>query len=251
LHEFLPGAEELAAEVQRARDEGSDDLRQLEHTLERVHALAETNPMLGTRGVRLGVVHPEIYEMQVRAIVRAATALDEPPKVEVMIPLVAYEKELELMRELVERVAQQETEGQLHLTVGTMIELPRACFVADRIAAVADFFSFGTNDLTQTALGFSRDDAEGSFLQPYFEQRILDRSPFETIDKLGVGWLVRLAAWVGRKQKPGLQLGVCGEHGGDPDSIGFFQMAGLDYVSCSPYRVPIARVAAAQAALEA
>jgi len=250
LHEFLPDAEELAAEVQHARDERSSELQQLQATLQRVHSLAETNPMLGTRGVRLGILHPEIYEMQVRAIVRAAGALDEPPKVEVMIPLVAYEKELELMRELVERVVEEEQPGGgLHLTVGTMIELPRACFVADRIAAAADFFSFGTNDLTQTALGFSRDDAEGGFFGQYMEKKVLDRSPFETIDRLGVGWLVRLAAWVGREAKPELELGICGEHGGDPDSIGFFQMAGLDYVSCSPYRVPIARVAAAQAAL--
>jgi len=250
LHEFLPDAEELAAEVQHARDEESDELEELEHTLDRVHQLAETNPMLGTRGVRLGILYPEVYEMQVKAIVRAAASLDEPPLLEVMIPLVAYEKELELMRELVERIHQEETDGELPLHVGTMIELPRACFVADRIAEHADFFSFGTNDLTQTALGFSRDDAEGGFLGPYMEKKILDRSPFETIDKLGVGWLVRLAAWVGREAHPDLKLGICGEHGGDPDSVEFFQMAGLDYVSCSPYRVPIARVAAAQAALK-
>jgi pyruvate,orthophosphate dikinase len=250
LHEFLPDAEELAAEVQHARDEESDELEELEHTLDRVHQLAETNPMLGTRGVRLGILYPEVYEMQVRAIVRAAAAMDEPPLVEVMIPLVAYEKELELMRELVERIHQEETDGELPLHVGTMIELPRACFVADRIAEHADFFSFGTNDLTQTSLGFSRDDAEGGFLNPYMKEKVLDRSPFETIDKLGVGWLVRLAAWVGREAKPELTLGICGEHGGDPESVEFFQMAGLDYVSCSPYRVPIARVAAALAALK-
>ena len=166
-----------------------------------------------------------------------------------MIPLVAYEKELELMRELVERVVEETGGSELDLTVGTMIELPRACFTADRIAEVADFFSFGTNDLTQTALGFSRDDVEGKFLAKYLEEKIVDRSPFETIDKPGVGWLVRLAAWVGREHKPDLKLGICGEHGGDPDSIDFFHMAGLDYVSCSPYRVPIARVAAAQAAI--
>jgi pyruvate,orthophosphate dikinase len=136
-------------------------------------------------------------------------------------------------------------------TVGTMIELPRACFVADRIAGHADFFSFGTNDLTQTALGISRDDIEGKILSKYLERRIVDRSPFETIDEPGVGWLVRLAAWVGREAKPDLKLGICGEHGGDPDSIAFFARAGLDYVSCSPYRVPVARVAAAQAALGA
>jgi pyruvate,orthophosphate dikinase len=249
LHEFLPSAEEAAQEVERARIEEWDDLEELEHTLDRIHSLSETNPMLGTRGVRLGVLHPEVYEMQARAIVRAALAVSEPPQVEIMIPLVAYEKELELMRELVERVVAEEGGQGLDLLIGTMIELPRACFVADRIAAHADFFSFGTNDLTQTALGFSRDDVEGRFLNCYIERKVLDRSPFETIDKPGVGWLVRLAAWVGREARPSLKLGVCGEHGGDPDSIAFFQLAGLDYVSCSPYRVPIARVAAAQAAL--
>jgi pyruvate, orthophosphate dikinase len=249
LHEFLPDAEELTAELEHARAEGSDEAKELEKTLHRVHELAETNPMLGTRGVRLGILHPEVYEMQVRAILRAARELDEPPKVEVMIPLVAYEKELQIMRELVERVAEEETGEELELAVGTMIELPRACFVANKIAEVADFFSFGTNDLTQTALGFSRDDVESGFLSEYMGDRIVERSPFETIDRPGVGWLVRLAAWVGREAKPELKLGICGEHGGDPDSIEFFQLAGLDYVSCSPYRVPIARVAAAQAAL--
>jgi pyruvate,orthophosphate dikinase len=253
LHEFLPHEAEVAQEVERARIELSDDLDELERTLERIHQLAETNPMLGTRGCRLAIIHPEIYEMQVRAIVGAALAVKrasgDAPLLEIMIPLVAYEKELELMRELVRRVVDEAGGGELHLTVGTMIELPRACFIADRIADVADFFSFGTNDLTQTALGFSRDDVEGKFLAKYLEQKIVDRSPFETIDKPGVGWLVRLAAWVGREHKPDLKLGICGEHGGDPDSIEFFHMAGLDYVSCSPYRVPIARVAAAQAAI--
>jgi pyruvate,orthophosphate dikinase len=255
LHEFLPGVEEIAQDVERARIEQSGDLEELERTLERVHALQETNPMLGTRGCRLGVLHPEIYEMQARAILRAAAAVrarsGEAPQLEIMVPLVAYERELELIRGLVERVAEEESGRELNLTVGTMIELPRACFVADRIAQVADFFSFGTNDLTQTALGFSRDDVEGKFLARYLDRKIVDRSPFETIDKLGVGWLVRLAAWTGREAKPDLELGICGEHGGDPDSVAFFQLAGLDYVSCSPYRVPIARVAAAKAAVAA
>jgi pyruvate,orthophosphate dikinase len=251
LHEFIPNAEELAQEVERARIEESDDLEELESTLDRVHELAETNPMLGTRGVRLAILHPEIYEMQVRAIVRAALALDERPELEVMIPLVAYEQELDLMRELVDKVIEEEDAGDLKLLLGTMIELPRACFVADRIAERADFFSFGTNDLTQTALGFSRDDVGGAMLARYMEEKIVERSPFETIDAPGVGWLVRLAAWVGREAKPDLKLGICGEHGGDPDSIEFFQLAGLDYVSCSPYRVPVARVAAAQSAIKA
>jgi pyruvate, orthophosphate dikinase len=253
LHEFLPSLEEIASEVERARIERSEDLEELEKTLDRVHSLQETNPMLGTRGCRLGIIHPEIYEMQVRAIVRAAKEVEQrsgdAPDLEIMIPLVAYEKELEIMRDLVERVVEEEDGHELDVTVGTMIELPRACFVADRIAGVADFFSFGTNDLTQTALGFSRDDVESKFLAQYMEQKLVDRSPFETIDKPGVGWLVRLAAWTGREAKADLKLGICGEHGGDPDSIDFFHMAGLDYVSCSPYRVPIARVAAAHAAL--
>jgi pyruvate,orthophosphate dikinase len=254
LHEFLPDLAELQAEVEVARIEKPDNLEELEHTLDRVHQLHETNPMLGTRGCRLGIVFPDIYEMQVRAIMRAAREVRErtgkAPHVEVMVPLVDYEKEIAIMRRLVVRAASEEdmSEGEDY-TVGTMIELPRACFIADRIAQYADFFSFGTNDLTQTALGFSRDDAEGGFLAQYLKDNIVDRSPFETIDKPGVGWLVRLGAWVGREARPDLKLGICGEHGGDPASIEFFHMAGLDYVSCSPFRVPIARVAAAQAAV--
>ncbi|MDQ4041401.1 MAG: PEP-utilizing enzyme, partial [Actinomycetota bacterium] len=250
LHEFLPQPADVEREVERARIEQSDDLEELERTLERVHALAETNPMLGTRGVRLGILHPEISEMQVRAIARAGRAVRErtghAPHVEIMVPLVDYERELELMRELIVRTAGEE--GLEDYSVGTMIELPRACFLADRIARHADFFSFGTNDLTQTALGFSRDDIEGKILARYIDMRILDRSPFETIDEPGVGQLVRMGAWLGRKEKPDLKLGICGEHGGDPESIAFFAESGLDYVSCSPYRVPVARVAAAQAA---
>jgi pyruvate, orthophosphate dikinase len=253
LHEFMPQAEEVAQELERARIEQTGNERELEHTLDRIHSLAETNPMLGTRGVRLGILHPEIYEMQARAILRAALAVrertGEAPELEIMVPLVAYERELELMRGLIERVAGEEAAEELDLSIGTMIELPRACFVANRIAGHADFFSFGTNDLTQTALGFSRDDVEGRFLNRYVERKVVDRSPFETIDTAGVGWLVRLAAWTGREEKPELKLGICGEHGGDPESIAFFQLAGLDYVSCSPYRVPVARVAAAQAAV--
>jgi len=254
LHEFLQKLPDLSAEVERARIECSDDLEELEQTLKRVNEIHEENPMLGTRGCRLGILYPEIYEMQVEAIMRATAAVSkssgEAPHVEIMIPLVDYEQELEIMRELVVRIGDEQglTVGEDY-TVGTMIELPRACFVANRIAEHADFFSFGTNDLTQTALGFSRDDVESKFVPVYMERKIIDRSPFETIDKPGVGWLVRLAAWVGREAHPGLKLGICGEHGGDPESIEFFHMAGLDYVSCSPYRVPIARVAAAQAAI--
>jgi pyruvate,orthophosphate dikinase len=248
LHEFLPHAEELSAQVERARIECTDDLPELERMLDRVHEIAEENPMLGTRGCRLGIMYPEIYEMQVHALMRAANAASESPHLEIMIPLVDYEQEIEIMRELVVSVGEQEglSVGEDY-TVGTMIELPRACFVADRIARFADFFSFGTNDLTQTALGFSRDDVESKFVPAYMDRKIIDRSPFETIDKPGVGWLVRLGAWVGREAKPGLKLGVCGEHGGDPESVEFFHRAGLDYVSCSPFRVPIARIASAQA----
>jgi len=232
LHEFLPPDE--------------DDPR--------AHALREVNPMLGTRGCRLAMLHPEIYEMQVRAIMRAARAvkdrLEHVPLLEVMIPLIGYERELQILRELVHRIAGEESMTHHDdYVVGTMIELPRACFLADAIAEQADFFSFGTNDLTQTALGFSRDDIEGKILGPYIEMKVFDRSPFETIDKPGVGQLVRMGAWLGRKTKPDLKLGVCGEHGGDPDSIDFFHNSGIDYVSCSPFRVPVARVAAAQAAI--
>jgi pyruvate,orthophosphate dikinase len=167
-----------------------------------------------------------------------------------MIPLVMIPEELRRLRELVARTFEAAIAGaKIAYTIGTMIELPRACVVADQIAEHADFFSFGTNDLTQTALGFSRDDVESKFVPAYMELRVIDRSPFETIDKPGVGWLVRLAAWVGREAKPSLKLGICGEHGGDPTSIEFFHMAGLDYVSCSPFRIPIARIAAAQAAV--
>ena len=250
LHEFLPDLPDLAAQVERAKIEHSDDLDELERLQEITERISEENPMLGTRGCRLGILYPEIYEMQVHAILRAAKAMDEPPHPEIMIPLVDYEHEIEIMRELVVRIGDEEGLHELEdYTVGTMIELPRACFVADRIAKFADFFSFGTNDLTQTALGFSRDDVESKFVPVYMERKIIERSPFETIDTPGVGWLVRLAAWVGREARPDLKLGICGEHGGDPDSIEFFHMAGLDYVSCSPFRVPIARVAAAQAAI--
>ena len=240
LHEFLPHPDDLPEGPQR----------------DRAASLQEVNPMLGTRGCRLGILYPEIYEMQVEAIMRAAVAVRErtgdKPHLEVMIPLVDYERELELLRDYIERTG--EREGLEHpgdYTIGTMIELPRACFLADQIAEHADFFSFGTNDLTQTGLGFSRDDIEGKILGRYIDLKVFDRSPFETIDQPGIGQMLRMGAWLGRKAKPDITLGVCGEHGGDPDSIEFFHHSGIDYVSCSPYRVPIARVAAAQAAVRA
>jgi pyruvate,orthophosphate dikinase len=203
--------------------------------------------------VRLGLIHPEIYEMQVRAILRAARAVREragrAPRVEIMIPLVAYARELELARDRVIEVAAEEGfEPGRDFGLGTMIELPRACFVAGEIARYAEFFSFGTNDLTQTALGFSRDDIEGRVVPHYTDCGIVERSPFARIDEEGVGELIRMAVERGRAARPGLEVGICGEHGGDPDSIRFCHAAGLDYVSCSPFRVPIARVAAAQAA---
>ena len=255
LHEFLPSRVDLSIELVNARHAGAaDDVSRIERMLERVGGLEETNPMLGTRGCRLGLLHPEIYEMQVRAIARAANAVRArsgvAPELEVMIPLVDYERELEIVRALVDRVAGEEGLAPgVDYRVGTMIELPRACLLADRIAHNADFFSFGTNDLTQTGLGFSRDDIEGRILSRYIDVGILDRSPFETIDIPGIGQLVRMGAWLGRKTRRTLTLGVCGEHGGDPDSIAFFHSSGFDYVSCSPYRVPVARVAAAQAAV--
>jgi pyruvate,orthophosphate dikinase len=253
LHEFMPDLVELVEQVTEARLGGAPELGELEHTLERVRALKEGNPMLGTRGVRLGLVHPEIYEMQVRAIFRAARAVEErtghAPRVEIMIPLVAYADELEIARDLVVHVGIDEgvAVGR-DFGIGTMIELPRACFVAGEIARHAEFFSFGTNDLTQTGLGFSRDDIEARIVPHYVDSGILERSPFATIDEQGVGELVRIAVERGRAARPGLEVGVCGEHGGDAASIRFFHSAGLDYVSCSPFRVPIARVAAAQAA---
>ena len=210
--------------------------------------------MLGTRGVRLSLLHPEILSMQVRALCRASLAVKPrvgtTPRVALMVPLVAFESELSLVRNSALAIAAEEgLAGSDAPLIGTMIELPRACVTADRIAERADFFSFGTNDLTQTALGFSRDDVEASILQLYLELGIVDRSPFESLDGEGVGELLRIAVERSRGAKPGLQLGVCGEHGGDPDSITFFESLGLDYVSCSPFRVPTARIAAAHASL--
>jgi pyruvate,orthophosphate dikinase len=233
LHEFLPPLEQAP-----------DQMR------ERIKQLQEANPMLGTRGCRLGLQYPEIYEMQVRAIVRAAAAVRErtgdAPLVEIMHPLVAFAEELRRLRELTVAVASEEND--VEYLCGTMIELPRACIRADEIAEHADFFSFGTNDLTQTALGFSRDDAEGKFLTHYLEDGVLERNPFETLDQSGVGDLMRIAVERGRAVKE-LKLGICGEHGGEPKSVAFCHELGLDYVSCSPFRVPLARLAAAQAAL--
>jgi pyruvate, orthophosphate dikinase len=249
LHEFLPHADAEMQEV--AGGLGTD----IESIRRRVAELSEANPMLGHRGCRLGVSFPEIYEMQARAIFEGAIAVAKQsghaPHPEVMIPLVGTKKELEITRHQVEKVAAEvfaEAGQTIEYSVGTMIELPRAALLADQIAQDADFFSFGTNDLTQTVFGLSRDDA-GKFLPQYVEQGILPKDPFISIDVEGVGEMVRIASEKGRKTKNNLKLGICGEHGGDPASIAFCEKVGLDYVSCSPYRVPVARLAAAQAAL--
>ncbi len=249
LHEFLPHSDEEIGEVAKASGMDAGKLK------ERASKLHEFNPMLGHRGCRLGVSYPEIYEMQVRAIMEAAcnVAKESGEKVtpEIMIPLVAKKEELAFIKKRVDSVAAkvvQETGVEIDYLVGTMIELPRAALTADEIAEEAAFFSFGTNDLTQTTFGLSRDDS-ASFLPDYMRQRIFERDPFVSIDEKGVGELIRIAAEKGRKTRPGIKLGICGEHGGDPDSIRFVERVGLDYVSCSPYRTPIARLAAAQSSL--
>ena len=250
LHEFLPHGEAELKEVADALGMDAAAIR------ERAEELSEANPMLGHRGCRLGVTYPEIYEMQARAIFEAAVEVAKTTKApvpEIMIPLVGTKRELDITRAQVERMAKavfEETGARVEYSVGTMIELPRAALTADQIAEAADFFSFGTNDLTQTVFGLSRDDA-GKFLPAYVEQGILPKDPFVSIDVEGVGGLVKIAAEKGRAKKDKLKLGICGEHGGDPASIAFCESVGLDYVSCSPYRVPVARLAAAQAAIEA
>ena len=250
LHEFLPSTEELS--LKKATVGLTDEEERLLHAAEQWH---EFNPMLGTRGVRLGVLKPGLYAMQVRALMEAAAervAARGKPRVEVMIPLTVSREEMALARSWVSDAIAAATAGlrrKPEVTIGTMIETPRAAIRADEIAEVSDFFSFGTNDLTQMTFGFSRDDIEGRMMSTYLELGLLKRNPFETIDRTGVGELVRMAAERGRATRPDLKLGVCGEHGGDPASIDLFYEVGLDYVSCSPFRIPIARLAAAQAVL--
>ncbi|MDR7524394.1 MAG: putative PEP-binding protein, partial [Armatimonadota bacterium] len=248
LHEFLPADEAAIEETARRIGVSPEVLRQ------KVAQLREFNPMMGLRGCRLGILYPEITEMQARAIFEAAAACQaegvhvEP---EVMIPLVSDASELRQQAEIVRRVAeevQQRTGQRIHYKVGTMVEVPRAALLADRVAEVAEFFSFGTNDLTQFTFGMSRDDA-GRFLPRYLDTKLLPEDPFQVLDTDGVGQLVRLGTERGRRTRPDLVVGICGEHGGEPASVKFCHAAGLDYVSCSPYRVPIARLAAAQAAL--
>ncbi|MEW6424344.1 MAG: pyruvate, phosphate dikinase [Bacillota bacterium] len=259
LHEFLPNSEELAVELTRLRLTGGnpEEIKAKEEILKKVRALHEFNPMLGHRGCRLGITYPEIYEMQARAIFRATAQLVKEGRSvipEVEIPLVGEVNELKITREMVDRVAaevMEETGVKFEYAVGTMIEVPRAALVADEIAQEAEFFSFGTNDLTQTTFGFSRDDAEGKFLHEYVEKKILPDDPFMVLDRRGVGKLMQMTVELGRRTKPDLVIGICGEHGGEPNSIEFCHQSGLNYVSCSPFRVPIARLAAAQAKVKA
>ena len=259
MHEFLPPRDELLAEVieLRVQGENPDELQEKQNLLFAVDEMRESNPMIGMRGCRLGLIFPEIYTMQVRAIIKAAAQVEAegiPVAPEIMVPLVSHTNEFTRLRETLEetiREFQEETGNTQNYEIGTMIEIPRAALIADQIAESAEFFSFGTNDLTQNTFGFSRDDVEVKFLNRYKESGILEENPFQVVDRDGVGQLIRIACTLGRQARPGISLGICGEHGGDPSSIEFFHTLPLDYVSCSPYRVPVARLAAARAALMA
>jgi pyruvate,orthophosphate dikinase len=256
LHEFLDDPRELAVDITRLECGGADPatLGPKRRLLALIDSMHEMNPMLGLRGCRLGIMFPEIYGMQVRAIALAACKLKKAgkdPQPEIMIPLVSVVSELEILRAESQAIVDEVQAAEacvFNIPIGTMIELPRAAITADEIGKVADFFSYGTNDLTQTTFGFSRDDIESKFLPRYLERKVLLRNPFETVDS-GVAELVRIGCEKGRSVNPKLKLGVCGEHGGDPDSVKIFHTIGLTYVSCSPYRVPLARLAAGQAAL--
>ena len=258
LHEFLPNGEELALEINDMRHEGAgaEAIAEKEALLRKVRGLHEMNPMLGHRGSRLGVTYPEIYRMQARAILQATAQLikeGKDVKPEIELPLVIDPLEVKMLREEIEAVGKsvmEEMGVEFEYQIGSMIELPRACLLADELAQYADYFTFGTNDLTQTTLGFSRDDAEGKFMPAYREKKILKENPFAVLDRKGVGQLIELAVQRGRSVKAGMSFGICGEHGGEPSSIEFCHGAGLSFVSCSPYRVPIARVAAAQAQIK-
>ncbi len=255
LHEFLPDKEETLRKLFNLQKNPGDgrELKETERLLSVIRSLEEFNPMLGFRGCRLGILYPEIYEMQVRAIISAAKAVKRTGKSilpEIMIPLVGHENELKLLRERLEKVIHDEMGSDpVEYKFGTMIEIPRACVTADSIARHSDFFSFGTNDLTQMTFGYSRDDAEGKFLAKYVELGILKMDPFETVDETGVGELMRMAVRKGKKSNPGIEIGICGEQGGDPETITFCHSIGLDYVSSSPYRIPVAKLAAARAAI--
>jgi pyruvate,orthophosphate dikinase len=257
LHEFLPPYEELIEQVTELRIRGNDpeQLKQKEVLLHAVARMREQNPMLGLRGIRLGILFPAIIDMQVRAILTAAADLQKEGidvRPEIMVPLVGTVAEMKFSRLRIERVARETLSDagvEVHYKIGTMIEIPRAALTADEIAKDAEFFSFGTNDLTQTTFGYSRDDAEGKFLLRYVDMGILPKNPFQELDRDGVGKLMKMAVQAGRETRPDLEVGICGEHGGDPSSIEFCNQIGLDYVSCSPFRVPVARLAAAQAVL--
>ncbi|MEM0444588.1 MAG: pyruvate, phosphate dikinase [Nitrososphaerota archaeon] len=258
LHEFLPSEAQLLVEIQELRSRGAPqkEIDEKVKVLNKVRQLQEHNPMIGHRGCRLAVRYPEIYEMQVRAILSAAISVlkseGETVQVQIMIPLVSEVAELEYLRGIIEKTAErvfQEQKIRIPYKVGTMIETPRAALTASKIAKVADFFSFGTNDLTQTTFGFSRDDVEAKFMADYLEKKILKENPFEVLDTEGVGRLVRIGTEEGKGANGHLEVGICGEHGGEPNSVKFFHNAGLDYVSCSPYRIPVAKIAAAQAAI--
>jgi pyruvate,orthophosphate dikinase len=258
LHEFLPDRNQVLEEIEelKEKDAWEDEIKKKEKILARIDELKEFNPMLGHRGCRLGITYPEITEMQARAIFSAACEVArgrkaKAPVVEVMIPLVGTLSELKNQKEIVIRVAEEvmkKYKVEIQYYVGTMIEVPRGALTADEIATEAEFFSFGTNDLTQLTYGFSRDDA-GKFLKYYLGKGIIGKDPFVTLDQVGVGQLIKMAVEKGRRIKPDLKIGICGEHGGDPASIHFCHRVGMNYVSCSPYRVPIARLAAAQAVL--
>ena len=267
LHEFLPSYQELVADLADLKvrlqhfhtlseiDQALAQIRQKEDVLNRVKALSEANPMLGLRGDRLSVVMPEITEMQIRAILEAAIHVKKAGihvHPEIMVPLAGHVNELTYVRTIVDRVAAEvfaENGTTLPFQYGSMIEVPRAALTADQMAEVAEFYSFGTNDLTQTTFGMSRDDAESKFLLEYTEKAILPTNPFQQLDRDGVGKLIEMSVTLGRRRRPNMPMGICGEHGGDPNSIEFCHLAGLNYVSCSPFRVPIARLAAAQAAI--
>jgi pyruvate,orthophosphate dikinase len=258
LHEFLPNLEDTLIEVNTLKLKNADleELAKKEKLLEKIKSLHEMNPMLGLRGCRLGLLYPEIYEMQIEAIIEAAIELTKQGikvKPEIMVPLISHANEFKPICKKARKIANEKIKSagvKLEYKVGTMIELPRAALTADKIAEEAEFFSFGTNDLTQTTFGISRDDAEGKFLLKYVEDKILEENPFEILDREGVGRLVELGTNLGRKTNPDLEVGICGEHGGDPRSVEFCHSTGLNYVSCSPFRVPIARLAAAQAVIK-
>jgi pyruvate,orthophosphate dikinase len=259
LHEFLPDYDTLLLEIAELKHQNADSKTILEkqELLKKINSLSEANPMLGHRGCRLGITYPDIYRMQARAIFEAMLQLKREnieTFAEIEIPLVMDISEFALLKAEIESVYEeiQNENGQeeIKFAIGTMIELPRACVTADKIAAEAEFFSFGTNDLTQTTLGFSRDDAEGKFIPVYLEKKIIRDNPFAVLDREGVGALMRIAVDKARSVKPDLLMGICGEHGGEPSSIEFCHLLGLDYVSCSPYRIPVARLAAAQAAIK-